>query len=350
MEELNWYDIPGKNFKTYGFDDGNGGISARIPEYVTKSFCKALSDSTLFSAGGRIRFCTNSKNIGIRVHYGFGVGGGVADTVQLCRGFVLYKNDGETDTPVHIFCPPADDKSDDYCATNALVNKDGEMRDYTLVFPCMTQVLSLQIGIDKDADIKDGKKYVNDKPIIFYGSSITHGIAASSSGNIYEQQISRKYNVDYVDLGFAGNAKGEPEMAQYISKREMCAFVCDYDHNAPDAEHLRKTYPVMYEAIRERHPKIPYIAISKPDYLSNHKEIQKENEERRKFIESFYEERKNSGDENIYFIDGSTFFPKQHNLCCTADLCHPNDLGFSYMAEKIGNVLAGVLNLGNPDN
>ena len=100
---MNWYDIPGKNFKTYGFDYGNGGISARIPECVTKSFCKALSDSALFSAGGRIRFCTNFKNIGIRVHYGFGVDGGVAGTAQLCRGFELYKDEGGTDTPVHIF-------------------------------------------------------------------------------------------------------------------------------------------------------------------------------------------------------------------------------------------------------
>ena len=99
------------------------------------------------------------------------------------------------------------------------------------------------------------------------------------------------------------------------------------------------------QSIRERHPKIPYIVISKPDYLSNDKEIQDGNEEKRKFIESFYEERKNDGDNNIYFIDGSAFFPKQHNLCCTADLCHPNDLGFSYMAEKIGNILAEVLSL-----
>ena len=88
----------------------------------------------------------------------------------------------------------------------------------------MTQVPTLQIGIDKDADIKDGKKYANDKPIIFYGSSITHGAAASSSGNIYEQQISRKYNADYVDLGFAGNAKGETDMA-YTLQRGKCVHL-----------------------------------------------------------------------------------------------------------------------------
>ncbi len=346
LEELKWYNIPSENLDTYGFDDGNKGIRARIPDSVTKDFSKALADSALFSAGGRIRFATNSKHIGLKVTYGFKVDSDVACTRHVCRGFVLYKNEGDIDIPVHIFCPPADNKDDEYCDTKEIIKND-ETYNYTLIFPCLTQVLSCQIGIDKDADLKEGKKYINKKPIIFYGSSITHGLAASNSGNIYEQFISRKYNVDYVNLGFAGNAKGETSMAEYISKREMCAFVCDYDHNAPDAEHLKKTYPVLYETIRKNHPVIPYIVISKPDYLSLNKAEQASNEERRSFIEEFYKSHRLDGDENIYFIDGSTFFPKQYNLCCTADLCHPNDLGFSYMSEIIGKVLADALGLKN---
>ena len=81
--------------------------------------------------------------------------------------------------------------------------------------------------------------------------------------------------------------------------------------------------------------------------MSLNKAEQASNEERRSFIEEFYKLHRLDGDENIYFIDGSTFFPKQHNLCCTADLCHPNDLGFSYMSEIIGKVLADALGLKN---
>ena len=78
LEELKWYNIPSENLDTYGFDDGNKGIRARIPDSVTKDFSKALADSALFSAGGRIRFSTNSKHIGLKVTYGFKVDSGVA--------------------------------------------------------------------------------------------------------------------------------------------------------------------------------------------------------------------------------------------------------------------------------
>ena len=50
-----------------------------------------------------------------------------------------------------------------------------------------------------------------------------------------------------------------------------------------------------------------------------------------------------AGDENVYFVDGSTFL-----LCDTADTqivdqCHPGDAGFLRMAEIIGGVLKAAI-------
>ena len=59
------------------------------------------------------------------------------------------------------------------------------------------------------------------KPVIFYGSSITHGAAASTPGYTYENLIAQKYNMTYVNLGFAGNAKAEDAMCDYIAKRPL---------------------------------------------------------------------------------------------------------------------------------
>ena len=53
--------------------------------------------------------------------------------------------------------------------------------------------------------------------------------------------------MDYLCLGFSGNAKGEKEIADYMAELQMCAFVSDYDHNAPGSEHLINThfaYPI----------------------------------------------------------------------------------------------------------
>lgn len=47
-------------------------------------------------------------------------------------------------------------------------------------------------------------------------------------------------------------------------------------------------------------------------------------------------------DENIYFIDGSKIFDGPQKDDCTADGCHPNDLGFYRMSESIAEVIRKI--------
>ena len=206
--------------------------------------------------------------------------------------------------------------------------------------PHFAEVKKLYIGLKKGSYLGKRKKYRNNKPIVFYGSSITHGAAAGRPGNTYENFISQKYNFDYINLGFAGNAKGETAMAEYISELDMCMFVCDYDHNAPDAEHLKATHYRFYEIIREKHPNIPYIMMTKPDFFTH----PKEDAERRQVIIESYNKAIASGDKNVYFIDGESLFEGEFYESCTSDGCHPNDLGFYRMAQKIGAVVEEVFN------
>ena len=37
-------------------------------------------------------------------------------------------------------------------------------------------------------------------------------------------------------------------------------------------------------------------------------------------------------DKNLYFVDGASFYQATDRDYCTVDNCHPNDLGFYYMA------------------
>ena len=67
--------------------------------------------------------------------------------------------------------------------------------------------------------------YKNDKPIVYYGSSITQGGCASRPGNCYQAIISAWNNVDYVNLGFSGNAKAEDELIRkYPSNQTVNIF------------------------------------------------------------------------------------------------------------------------------
>ena len=188
----------------------------------------------------------------------------------------------------------------------------------------------------------EARPYRDIKPVVIYGSSIVHGTAASRPGNIYPLVISRQLNVDVRNLGFSGNAKGEKVLAEWMATLPMSVFVCDYDYNAPTVEHLNETHYAMYETIREKNPELPYIMISRPNYWTLIR-AQEEVLQRRDVVMTSYLKARQSGDKNVYFIDGMSFFRGEHQYEYTLDGVHPNDAGFLQMAEGIGTVIRHVL-------
>ena len=173
---------------------------------------------------------------------------------------------------------------------------------------------------------------------MFYGSSITAGGATSRVSNNYISLLSRWLDADYINYGFAGAALGEIEMSEFLSKIKMSAFVMDYDHNAPDAEYLKMTHEPFFRKFRSVQKKTPVLIMSRPNY-SNFDDSY----ERREIIKQTYENARQNGDNNVYFIDGETLFGKEERHACTIDLCHPNDFGFMQMAKTIYPVLKHMI-------
>lgn len=338
---VDWYDVSFENFDIYGLVPENDGIlTRRIPIEIAEKVSSGVLGQSGYGAGGRILLSTDSAFVALKVEY---AAGAVPTVCNHCfsYGFDLYKFDkNEKDVFVGAY-RPGDGFNFHTAEYKVNTGNNGEMTCYTLNMPHFCEVKKLYIGLKKGCKLGKSKKYRNDEPVVFYGSSITHGAAAGRPGNTYENFISQKYNIDYINLGFAGNAKGEVSMAEYISGLEMCAFVCDYDHNAPDKKHLMDTHYRFYEIIRKAHPDIPYIMISKPDFFTN----SIANDKRRSVIIESYNKAIASGDKNVYFIDGETLFEGDFYESCTSDGCHPNDLGFYRMANKIGAVIAQVLGI-----
>jgi lysophospholipase L1-like esterase len=181
-------------------------------------------------------------------------------------------------------------------------------------------------------------EYTHQKPIVFYGSSITQGGCASTPGGDYAGRVSRKFDADYINLGFSGSAKGEEAIMKYIASLDMSVFVYDYDYNAPDAEHLRKTHYAGYRTVREAQPELPIIMMSSPNYDN----IGHNMAERRDVIAASYERALAEGDTNVYFVDGKEHFATFNADECTVDGIHPNDLGFHRMAEALGSVIKQI--------
>ena len=64
---------------------------------------------------------------------------------------------------------------------------------------------------------------------------------------------------------------------------------------------------------------------------------------RREVIYKTYMNALAAGDKNVYFLDGEQFYGVLGREMCSVDNCHPNDLGFFRIAEKVYGLLSKIL-------
>ena len=337
--EVAWFDIKKAPFSLHGFDaPETSPFYRRVPADIAAATSAGVEALSKESAGGRVRFSTNSPYIAIRAKY-LVVGRSSHLTLVSSSGFDIY-TDGEFGSRfVKEFRMPYD--MQDYY--EQIVYLDGEvMRSYTINFPVHAVVESIEVGLKPGSALDFARPYRDIKPLIFYGSSIVHGTAASRPGLIYPAIISREFNMDFRDIGFSGMAKGEKVLAEWMAELPMSVFVCDYDHNAPTVEHLEATHYALYETIRAKNPDLPYIMVTRPDYWTMPCD-QDAILRRRDVIMSSYLKARAAGDKNVYFIDGLSFNVAPHQYDMTMDSVHPNDSGFIRMADTIGTVIRHAL-------
>lgn len=344
-----WLDAKNDVFKLYGvFYDEKNHHFARMPKSVAANVSKGVEVFSCNTSGGRIRFKTNSRFIGIKA---------VMENSQLMphitlaaqSGFDLFVRDNlGIDRYCSTFLPPfgmTKGYSSVYYVKQKYYDSNLSYKDealeYTINFPLYDEVKELYIALDKEALLLNADGYKGFKPMIFYGSSITHGGCASRPGNSYPAIISRELNIDFINLGFSGNCLGESVMADYICGLDMSVFICDYDHNAPSVEHLKKTLPALYTKFRKNKPSTPFIFVSAPDVLLHPEAFNP----RRNVVMETYNNALKNGDENVYFVDGATLFEGENWDLCTVDGCHPNDLGFYRMAKRISKEIKSALSL-----
>lgn len=329
---MSFYNIDEAPFKIYGiFREGEK--YRRIPEELAKAVSEGVHYLHANTAGGRVRFKTDSSKVTIIAKMG-DVGKMSHFALTGSSGFDLYVKEENGYRYVNTFVPPFN-ITDGYEGTVELGAR--EMRDITINFPLYSEVKELLIGIDETAVLTEGDSYKPFEPIVYYGSSITQGGCASRAGSSYEGIISRRFDRDYLNLGFSGSARGEDGIIEYIKGLKMSVFVLDYDHNAPSCEHLRATHEKMFKAVREAHPDIPIIILSRPKYF-----LDSEETERLSIIRDTYENAVNSGDGNVYMLDGKQLMRLAGNEG-TVDNCHPTDLGFASMAAALGDLMEKIL-------
>ncbi len=323
------------------FDNGE---YRRMPKSVSSSITPSVDYLSTHSAGARLTFKTNSPFIAIKGKIKdvslmcnmalFGVYGFAVYEGDFYRGTILPKDLGGEDTTIQ----PSridfakNERFVDFAGFKTVSEGDKIIR---INLPLYTSVAEVSIGIKEGSYIEAYSPYKDAPPIVFYGSSITQGACASRAGLEYSSQVAEEMGYDSINLGFAGNCKGEKALAEYISTIESSLFVLEYDHNAT-VEHLKNTHFAFYEILRNVNKNTPILFISRPstDYFPDAKI-------RSDIIKESYQTARAQGDNHVFFIDGEEFYGEENRTLCTADTCHPNDVGFTRMAKVIIKYLKG---------
>ena len=284
--------------------------------------------------GGRICFRTDSPRVGVKLVLKT-LSPDIGMSIYSCQSAFVFAGERQSSRYLGLAAPRNYDTREAY----ATFYKGEGMEDIIVFLPRNEIIESVNILIEDDATLSAPTPYKYSKPILYYGSSITEGGIACNVSNGYNAIISRHLDADYINLGFSGSAKGELAMADYINTIDFSIFVYDYDHNAPTVEHLAATHEPFFKRIREVHPDVPVLMLTRP-----HAEYGEDERARREVVRATYDNAVRAGDKNVYFIDGETYFSDfDDRQLCFIDTVHPNDLGFYLMANKIEPVIRQIL-------
>ncbi|MBQ7625174.1 MAG: hypothetical protein IJS65_07860 [Clostridia bacterium] len=303
----------------------------RLPEELIDNVNENVARNGRYPAGACVRFRTDSPKISLRIRIPRSTGFSIS-AVVLSRGAdVLF--DGKLAGMV--FSPYGE------------VEQEGEVsrpwylpegvHGVQINLPVSGELEKLEIGVPDGAALLPPEPHKTEKPVVFYGSSITQGYLASRPGCTYVSQLARRLDFELINLGFGSGAHGERIMADYINTFDMSAFVMDYDAN-DDVPALLERHEPFFKRIREKHPYLPIILPSRPCF-----ERKAINAENRAAVRATYDNAIAAGDKNVYFIDGETFFGKVDRAAFTLDLVHPNDLGMRAMADGMFPILSSIL-------
>lgn len=343
-EQLTWHDPGSSPFRLSGFAwFTQEKLYRRLPVQPGVPITEAVDRLANCTAGGQIDFQTNATTLAIQVTLRGKANMRHMPATGQC-GFDCYI--GGPNEQRFYSVTKYNHTLKQYTAT-LLNRKKNEPLSITLNFPLYQGVESVFIGTNQGAEVRPPIAYDCSKKVIFYGTSITQGGCASRPGMAYSNILSRRFNMEFINLGFSGNGRGEANMARIIAEIEDPAcLVLDYEGNCTDVELYKETLPRFIQIYREAHRKVPILVVSRMAYPTELlPEFDQRNSDRLvrlAFQKNLVDQLREAGDQHLHFLDG-THLLGDHGWEGTVDGSHPNDLGFMNMADNLTPVLREIL-------
>lgn len=217
-------------------------------------------------------------------------------------------------------------------------------REYFLYLPLYNGVKSVEIGIPKSNQLWKApeRESGKNKPLVFWGTSITQGGCASRTGMVHTAILGRRLNRPVINLGFSGNGRMEPEVAKLVAELDASVFIIDCLPNVTAPVVAKETEPLV-KTLREAHPETPILLVEDRTYSNAY--LKKSSQERhsasRQALQEAYQKLKKAGVKHLYYLEGESLLGEDSED--TVDGSHPTDLGFFRQANAFEKALKPIL-------
>ncbi len=173
-------------------------------------------------------------------------------------------------------------------------------------------------------------------PVVIYGTSITQGACASRPGLAYTAIVGRIAETPIVNLGFAGAARMEPELAQQLIQIPASLYVLDCLWNMSDQLVSSNVEPFL-EIIKAARPNTPILICEQCDRDDRQTS-------RSKLLAGIYAKLKKADPvkwANLHYLPAKGMLGTDGEA--TVDNTHPNDLGMMRQGQIFGPAIAKLL-------
>ncbi|MFN7626748.1 MAG: SGNH/GDSL hydrolase family protein [Pirellula sp.] len=214
-------------------------------------------------------------------------------------------------------------------------------RDYAIYLPLYNGTERLKLGVPKGSSFQTVAPR-NDKPIVFYGTSITQGACASRPGMPHPAILGRRLDLPTVNLGFSGSGRMDLSLASLMSEVDAAVYVVDCLPNMTAEEVNARTIPFIHQ-LRASRPTVPILLVEDRSY-SGAWLIESQRERNRTSRIAFQEQvrrLRDAGDEKINLLLGDSLLGDDRDD--TTDGSHPSDLGFLRHANAFEPALRKLL-------
>ncbi|MFK7777903.1 MAG: SGNH/GDSL hydrolase family protein [Gimesia sp.] len=338
-DKTHWFDIKQLGVEGKGWTDTESFYD-RLPKKAKGVVRKPVWSLSKHSAGIAVRFVTNATSIKAKWELtspSIAMNHMAATGVS---GLDLYVKTESGKWRWLAVGKPSKKKNNVSLTSGLIPGK----REYFLYLPLYNGVKSVEIGIPETSKLwkAPAREPGKDKPLIFWGTSITQGGCASRTGMVHTAILGRRLDRPVINLGFSGNGRMEPEVAKLIAELDASVFIMDCLPNVTADVVKKQTVPLV-KTLRASHPDTPILLVEDRTYSNAFlkKSSQDRHRTSREALRKGYERLKKEGVKNLYYLEGNTLLGDDSED--TVDGSHPTDLGFFRQADAFEKVLKPIL-------